>query len=151
LLFLLHRPSPSYHTLQWVSSVPLPGKWCATRSSASIVPRLALPTYVPSFNRAERAGALALGSSLLGTTATVSIAEDLPFLSATASEITANIASKKSGWNATRVLQAYVRSSLRAQEGFNPLTEVMYKEAFEMAAALDKNFVSSKQGSRIGC
>ena len=88
---------------------------------------------------------------MLGTTATVSIAEDLPFLSATASEITANIASKKSGWNATRVLQAYVRSSLRAHEGFNPLTEVMYKEAFEMAAALDKNFVSSKQGSRIGC
>lgn len=76
----------------------------------------------------------------------VSIEADLEVLQATAPQIVAGIASRK--WTATSVLRAYVRSSLRVQEACNPLTEVMYGQAFKQAEALDKEF--ARTGKLVG-
>lgn len=73
---------------------------------------------------------------------------DLPFLSATATEIAANIASRKPGWTAVRVLSVYVRSATRAQERTNCLTEVLFVQAFERAKGLDKHLAET--GRTVG-
>jgi hypothetical protein len=67
-------------------------------------------------------------------------ADDLPYLSASASQIVNNITSRTPGWTAVRVLQAYIRSALRAHEKTRCLTEVMFQEALRDAAALDEKF-----------
>lgn len=58
---------------------------------------------------------------VLATAALTSIEQDLDYLRASASEIATNIKSRKTGWTAERVLEAYVRSALRAHKATNCL------------------------------
>jgi hypothetical protein len=66
---------------------------------------------------AQRAERLAVASALQE----LSVADDLPYLSASAADIVANIAVRKPGWTAVRVMEAYVRSSARCQNMTNCL------------------------------
>jgi hypothetical protein len=59
--------------------------------------------------------------ALVKTLEDISVADDLQYLSAFAAEIVANIAARKQGWSALRVMEAYVRSSARSQELTNCL------------------------------
>jgi Asp-tRNA(Asn)/Glu-tRNA(Gln) amidotransferase A subunit family amidase len=102
---------------------------------------------------AQRTDRLALASAL----PKLPLVDDLPYLSASAADIVSNISTRRPGWTAVRVMEAYIRSSARSQETTNCLvsrraspswrqplmllqTEVMYTQALESARALDKEF-----------
>ncbi|PWN43803.1 amidase signature enzyme [Ceraceosorus guamensis] len=67
-------------------------------------------------------------------------------LSSDIETITSGILDKK--WTSTRVLEAYIRSSIRAQERCRPLTEIYYEQALKRAAWLDAEF--QKTGKLVG-
>jgi amidase len=69
---------------------------------------------------AQRSTDLQRGADALGDRINVSLKEDLPYLSATASEIVRKITNDKE-WTATRVLEAFIRAALRAQDSVNCL------------------------------
>lgn len=66
----------------------------------------------------------------------VSPADDLPYLSAGASEITRRISARE--WTARRVLLAYVRATSRTSSRTNAVSEVLYARALATASRLDK-------------
>jgi len=87
----------------------------------------------------RRAAIAAVQSRLQG----VSVSDDLPYLSQDATGIVSNIISKKEGWTAQSVMEAYIRSAIRAQEASNPLTEILFAEALTEAKAMDARFAQT--------
>ncbi|TDL24037.1 amidase signature enzyme [Rickenella mellea] len=68
---------------------------------------------------------------------------DVAFTSATASEIVKRIESGQ--WTARQVVEAFIRQAAIAQAETNCLTEILFDQAIEDAAALDKEFAATKQ------
>lgn len=69
----------------------------------------------------------------------IPVAEDLPYLSATALQIVHNIDQLEPGWTASRVLHAYIRAAVRAQKLCNPMTEIAFEESLQHAQLLDEH------------
>jgi hypothetical protein len=70
--------------------------------------------------------------------------KDLIYLSANSKQIVNKITITKE-WSAVRVLSAFIRSAIKSQAHSNPLTEIMFTEAFERATAIDKQFAIDGQ------
>ncbi|KAG8858225.1 hypothetical protein FRB96_005354 [Tulasnella sp. 330] len=70
---------------------------------------------------------------------------DLEYLQANAAQIVQHIQNSDSGWTAERVMIAYVRQAVRAQEATNCLTEVMFGDALGEARRLDRDFAASRR------
>ncbi|CAD6892028.1 unnamed protein product [Tilletia laevis] len=73
-------------------------------------------------------------------------ARDHEILASGVSALTKGIEERK--WTATDVLAAYIRSSRRAQERLNCLTEILFESAIEKAKSLDDYF--EREGKLIG-
>ncbi|KAG8982635.1 hypothetical protein FRB93_007949 [Tulasnella sp. JGI-2019a] len=65
---------------------------------------------------------------------------DGAFLLADATQIVEHIQNRDPGWTAERVLIAYARQAIHAQEATNCLTEVMFEDALKEARDLDREF-----------
>ncbi|KAG9004319.1 hypothetical protein FRB94_006798 [Tulasnella sp. JGI-2019a] len=69
---------------------------------------------------------------------------DYEYLQADASQIVRHIQNQDPGWTAERVLLAFARQAVRAQEVTNCLTEVMFADALQEARRLDREFTITK-------
>ncbi|KAI0917508.1 hypothetical protein AcV5_007991 [Taiwanofungus camphoratus] len=65
------------------------------------------------------------------------------FLRATASEIVHRIGMGQ--WTASEVLEAYITRAVVAQQTTNCLTEILFRQAREEAAALDREFAHTRK------
>ncbi|KAG8871729.1 hypothetical protein FRB97_008346 [Tulasnella sp. 331] len=85
------------------------------------------------------------GSETINT----SPSSDQKYLLANAKQIVEHIKNGDNDWTSERVLIAYARQAIRAQDATNCLTEVMFAEALEEARALDREFERTRLVSQV--
>ncbi|KAG8855311.1 hypothetical protein FRB96_007109 [Tulasnella sp. 330] len=91
-------------------------------------------------SRMQRNPNTAGGDDSGSETINTSPSSDQKYLLANAKQIVEHIKNGDNDWTSERVLIAYARQAIRAQDATNCLTEVMFAEALEEARALDREF-----------
>lgn len=96
--------------------------------------------------RNQRAEAIAQGLKVANANEAATADEDLEYLSASAAHIASRVRSRE--WTARRVMEAYVRSAVRAHSRTNCLTEIMFVHALDEADRLD-DFIKNASSEQL--
>ncbi|KAG8878215.1 hypothetical protein FRB98_006316 [Tulasnella sp. 332] len=100
-------------------------------------------------SRMQRNPNTAGGDDSGSETINTSPSSDQKYLLANAKQIVEHIKNGDNDWTSERVLIAYARQAIRAQDATNCLTEVMFAEALEEARALDREFERTRLVSQV--